>query len=513
MSDSAHVTELLRQGIAAAKTGQKEQARRILLQVVELDERNEQAWLWLSGVVESSEDRRVCLENVLAINPGNAHAKSGLRWLEQAAAPPAQAAPAASLGEAEGLDRCPHCGAAIPPSGSTCPQCGRALIIACPACGQYTDVDQRSCPACGQFLGDFHQGTAYYLALAQAYLDRGKREMVQQALAQAEATSADNPDELERVAALYEKAGRLDLAAAAGERAIAAAPANAQAYARLGSIYRRQSMPAEATAMYQKAAELAGKDPAILLELARLYLAGENAAPQALELLKQVIHAQPLNAQAFLLLGDAYLQQMDTRQAAQQYRHACQLASPDSGVGLEARSKLAELQPATEQETAFASGLAAGPRRRPGCVTVYAALLGINGAFGILGAIALAASASSFDSLIEKAGQTVRDPQMLATIVWAAVVVTLVMAATNLAIGVGLWHMKNWARIAVIVTQIIGVLVALAQGAVTMLTLRQLSSLSGGQTATAPLICGVVVGLAIEGYILFWFVANRELFG
>jgi hypothetical protein len=83
MPDAVRVARLLQQGIAAAKAGRKDQARQILIQVTELDERNEQAWLWLSGVVESLEDRRICLENVLAINPGNTAAQAGLRLLDK----------------------------------------------------------------------------------------------------------------------------------------------------------------------------------------------------------------------------------------------------------------------------------------------------------------------------------------------------------------------------------------------------------------------------------------------
>jgi hypothetical protein len=60
------------QGIDRAKAGQRESARELLLRVVERDERNAYAWLWLSGVVDSVQDRRVALENVLAIEPDNA---------------------------------------------------------------------------------------------------------------------------------------------------------------------------------------------------------------------------------------------------------------------------------------------------------------------------------------------------------------------------------------------------------------------------------------------------------
>jgi len=74
-------SDLLQQGIALAKAGRREEARNILLQVVELDERNEPAWLWLSGVVDSEDDRAIALENVLAINPNNEWAKRGLQML------------------------------------------------------------------------------------------------------------------------------------------------------------------------------------------------------------------------------------------------------------------------------------------------------------------------------------------------------------------------------------------------------------------------------------------------
>jgi hypothetical protein len=73
---------LLQLGIEAAKEGNQSQARESLLTVVEADEGNEQAWLWLSGVIESDEDRRVCLENVLVLNPDNAVAKRGLLRLD-----------------------------------------------------------------------------------------------------------------------------------------------------------------------------------------------------------------------------------------------------------------------------------------------------------------------------------------------------------------------------------------------------------------------------------------------
>jgi hypothetical protein len=88
-------SELLKQGIAACKAGRKAEARALLERVIEQDEHNEAAWLWLSGAVETDEDRQICLENVLTINPDNEVARRGLAHLAQAAPKPKMAQPAA----------------------------------------------------------------------------------------------------------------------------------------------------------------------------------------------------------------------------------------------------------------------------------------------------------------------------------------------------------------------------------------------------------------------------------
>ena len=74
---------LLRQGIAAAKTGQKETARNLLTRVVEQDEHNLTAWLWLADAVDSLDDKQVCLENVLTLDPENQAARKGLDWVRE----------------------------------------------------------------------------------------------------------------------------------------------------------------------------------------------------------------------------------------------------------------------------------------------------------------------------------------------------------------------------------------------------------------------------------------------
>ncbi|MFN8502655.1 tetratricopeptide repeat protein [Kouleothrix sp.] len=79
----AAIETLLRQGIAAAKAGQRDEARQLLTRVVESDERSELGWLWLSGVVDDPADIRTCLQNVLDLNPDSAPAKKGLALITE----------------------------------------------------------------------------------------------------------------------------------------------------------------------------------------------------------------------------------------------------------------------------------------------------------------------------------------------------------------------------------------------------------------------------------------------
>lgn len=75
------VKTTLDQAITAAKAGRTAEARHLLETVLDADQHNEQAWLWMSGVVDSDEERIICLENVLTINPQNAPARKGLAAL------------------------------------------------------------------------------------------------------------------------------------------------------------------------------------------------------------------------------------------------------------------------------------------------------------------------------------------------------------------------------------------------------------------------------------------------
>lgn len=158
------MSDLLQRGIALARSGKRAEARAVLLEVVEGNERDEQAWLWLSGVVDDPEDVRVCLENVLAVNPEHTQARQGLEWLnarygtsvlqpiepaevqttlpseDERDQPPAPADPPAAaelattlaaptISSSDSDDPCPFCGAATTPTQRDCTRCRRSLMI------------------------------------------------------------------------------------------------------------------------------------------------------------------------------------------------------------------------------------------------------------------------------------------------------------------------------------------------------------------------------------------------
>ncbi len=78
-----HAEQLYQRGVAAARGGQKALAEKLLRQAVKLNPGHEQAWLWLSGVVEQPDDVAFCLRAVLDINPENERAQRGLALIEQ----------------------------------------------------------------------------------------------------------------------------------------------------------------------------------------------------------------------------------------------------------------------------------------------------------------------------------------------------------------------------------------------------------------------------------------------
>jgi thioredoxin-like negative regulator of GroEL len=77
--------QLFKAGKDAARQGNKSKAHALFRQAVEVDPYHEMVWLWLATVVDTDEDRRVCFENVLELNPTNLTARRQLQRLEQKA--------------------------------------------------------------------------------------------------------------------------------------------------------------------------------------------------------------------------------------------------------------------------------------------------------------------------------------------------------------------------------------------------------------------------------------------
>jgi twitching motility two-component system response regulator PilG len=71
--------ELLRQAMAAARASDRPRTRELLQEVTRLDPRNETAWLWLAGVVDTAREAVAALERVVALNPANEKARGALR--------------------------------------------------------------------------------------------------------------------------------------------------------------------------------------------------------------------------------------------------------------------------------------------------------------------------------------------------------------------------------------------------------------------------------------------------
>lgn len=80
---TSNVDEMVKEAIKSYKNGNKPHARALLEKATEIDDHHEKAWMWLSAVVESVEDQRVCLQNVLVLNPDNTNAKRGLALLDE----------------------------------------------------------------------------------------------------------------------------------------------------------------------------------------------------------------------------------------------------------------------------------------------------------------------------------------------------------------------------------------------------------------------------------------------
>lgn len=77
------VEELVAQAKQAYRSGRAGEARDLLRSALQRDPQHEDAWLWLSGMVETLEEQQYCLRKVLTLNPAHDRARQGLAAVER----------------------------------------------------------------------------------------------------------------------------------------------------------------------------------------------------------------------------------------------------------------------------------------------------------------------------------------------------------------------------------------------------------------------------------------------
>ncbi len=79
---STRFNTLMQAGQTAYEHGDWKRAHQMWRYAASIDPFNEKVWIALLQVVGTDEDRRACLENILAINPDNRQAKKQLAQLQ-----------------------------------------------------------------------------------------------------------------------------------------------------------------------------------------------------------------------------------------------------------------------------------------------------------------------------------------------------------------------------------------------------------------------------------------------
>jgi hypothetical protein len=69
--------------IELVKSDQREDARRLLRELIQENGDFEDAWLWMSVAVDSLDQSTLCLDNVLRVNPDNMEAAGALYRLRE----------------------------------------------------------------------------------------------------------------------------------------------------------------------------------------------------------------------------------------------------------------------------------------------------------------------------------------------------------------------------------------------------------------------------------------------
>ena len=164
MKDNNTASDLVQQGLTAARVGDQEDARRLLTEATTLEPDNVDAWLALAGVVEMLTEKQRCFSTALKLAPNNQEAQSGLALVEKKLAEKVEEHNHEALednGSETGVGFCKR-----HPDTETALRCNRCNTLICPKCAQRTPVGFR-CPDCIREQEDkFYSGgnTDYIIA-------------------------------------------------------------------------------------------------------------------------------------------------------------------------------------------------------------------------------------------------------------------------------------------------------------------------------------------------------------
>jgi hypothetical protein len=118
----------LRQAILLIKTGNKEEAQRLLKSIVQADLHDIHAWVWYVETLPTLNQKIRALELCLKYNPGNERVEKGLSVLKAYQAQPSLQDDQFFESYTESRRVCPYCGANIAEQAKICPHCGSDLV-------------------------------------------------------------------------------------------------------------------------------------------------------------------------------------------------------------------------------------------------------------------------------------------------------------------------------------------------------------------------------------------------
>ena len=134
----------------------------------------------------------------------------------------------------------------------------------------------------------------------------------------------------------YFKNDNMEMAKAMYQTGIDVNATHPLCYVGLGKILWYNKNEQEAKTNFYKATTLSGsKNGTVLMEIAEVYINAENKnIPEAMNLLNQAAKLEPKNAEVYILMGDAFLEQQNGGEAIKNYEKATELNKASAAATL-----------------------------------------------------------------------------------------------------------------------------------------------------------------------------------